>query len=52
MLLKSIITQYKPALLKKSGQSLLPSQWHAMHAMHAIECCRTAQSGERCSWFS
>jgi len=43
MQLKSIIKQYKPALLKKHGESLLPSQWNAMHS---IERCRTAQSGE------
>ncbi len=43
MELKSIIQQYKPALIKKHGECLLPSQWTAMHS---IERCRTAQSGE------
>jgi len=43
MQLKSIIQQYKPALIKKYGDKLLPSQWLAMHS---IERCRTAQSGE------
>lgn len=43
MELKSIIQQYKPALIKKHGDSLLPSQWLAMHS---IERCRTAESGE------
>lgn len=41
--LKSIIQQYKPALIKKHGDKLLPSQWLAMHS---IERCRTAASGE------
>ncbi len=41
--LKSIIQQYKPALLQKYGNSILPDQWLAMHS---IERCRTAQSGE------
>ena len=41
--LKSIIQQYKPALIKKYGDKLLPSQWLAMHS---IERCRTAASGE------
>lgn len=41
--LKSIIKQYKPGLIKKYGDTLLPSQWHAMQA---IERCRTARSGE------
>ncbi len=43
MELKSIIKQYKPALLKQYGEGLLPSQWLAMHA---IERCRTPRSGE------
>lgn len=43
MELKSIIKQYKPTLIKKYGDTLLPSQWNAMHA---IERCRTPQSGE------
>lgn len=43
MQLKSIITQYKPALIKKTGGQLLPSQWRAMQA---IERCRTAKSGQ------
>ena len=43
MELKSIIKQYKPALIKKQGDTLLPSQWQAMQA---IERCRTPQSGE------
>jgi len=41
--LKSIIQQYKPALIQTYGDLLLPSQWRAMQA---IERCRTAQSGE------
>jgi len=41
--LKSIIQQYKPAWIKKYGDHLLPGQWLAMHA---IERCRTAASGE------
>ncbi len=41
--LKSIIKQYKPALIIKQGDQLLPSQWNALHA---IERCRTAKSGE------
>lgn len=41
--LKAIIKQYKPALIKQQGDALLPAQWQAMHA---IERCRTAQSGE------
>jgi len=40
--LKSLIQQYKPALIKKQSD-LLPSQWRAMQA---IERCRTPQSGE------
>jgi len=43
MELKSIIKQYKPALIEKYGHQLLPSQWRAMQA---IERCRTPQSGE------
>jgi len=41
--LKTLIKHYKPTLIKKHGESLLPSQWNAIHA---IERCRTPQSGE------
>lgn len=41
--LKSIIEEYKPALVKKRGSHLLPNQWQAMHA---IARCRTPQSGQ------
>jgi len=41
--LKSLIKQYKPALIKQQGDTLLPSQWNAMQS---IERCRTPQSGE------
>ena len=41
--IKSIIKQYKPALIAKYGHQLLASQWRAMQA---IERCRTAESGE------
>lgn len=41
--LKSIIKDYKTALVKKRGDSLLPNQWQAMHA---ISRCRTPQSGQ------
>jgi len=43
MELKTLIKQYKPALIKKYGESLLPSQWRAIHAMQR---CRTPDSGE------
>lgn len=43
MKLKSILQEYKTPLLKKHGDKLLPSQWNALHA---IERCRTPQSGE------
>jgi len=44
MQLKTLIKQYKPAVIKKHAELLLPSQWNAMQA---IERCRTAKSGER-----
>jgi hypothetical protein len=43
MELKSIIQQYKSAFIEKYGDSLLPGQWRAIHAMQR---CRTADSGE------
>jgi len=43
MQLKTLITQYKPALINPSKQTLLPAQWRALNA---IERCRTPQSGE------
>ena len=43
MELQSIIQQYKPTFLEKYGESLLPSQWRAIHAMQR---CRTPDSGE------
>ena len=43
MELKSILQEYKTALIKKHGDKLLPSQYNAMHS---IERCRTAQSGQ------
>ncbi len=43
MELKSIIQEYKTALIKKHGDKLLLSQYKAMHS---IERCRTAQSGQ------
>ena len=43
MQIKSIIEQYKSALIKKQGEKLLPSQWQAMQSMQR---CRTPQSGE------
>jgi len=43
MELQSIIKQYKPGLMKQTGDTLLPGQWSALHA---IERCRTAKSGE------
>ncbi len=43
MELQSIIQQYKPAFLEKYGESVLPSQWRAIHAMQR---CRTPGSGE------
>jgi len=43
MELKSIIQEYKPALIKKHGGKLLHNQYKAMHS---IERCRTAQSGQ------
>jgi len=41
--LKTLISEYKPALIQKHGDTLLPSQWRALQA---IERCRTAKSGE------
>lgn len=41
--LQAIIQQYKPDFIKKYGNSLLPSQWLAIHAMQR---CRTPHSGE------
>jgi len=43
MELKTLITQYKPALINKPKQIILPEQWRALNA---IARCRTAQSGE------
>ena len=43
MELQSIIQQYKPNFIEKYGESLLPSQWRAIHAMQR---CRTPDSGE------
>ena len=43
MKLKTLIKQYKPALIKKYGESLLPSQWRALKAM---QHCRTPDAGE------
>ena len=43
MELQSIIEQYKPLFIEKYGDSLLPSQWRAIHAMQR---CRTSDSGE------
>ncbi len=43
MELKALIREYKPALIQKHGDTLLPSQWRALQA---IERCRTAKSGE------
>ena len=43
MELKSILQEYKPALIKKYGDKLIPDQYKAMHS---IERCRTAQSGQ------
>ena len=43
MELKSIIKEYKPALIKKHGDKLLSRQYKAMHS---IERCRTAHSGQ------
>lgn len=43
MELKSIIQQYKPALIKKVSTRLLPGQWQALNAMQR---CRTADSGK------
>ena len=43
MELKSIIQEYKPALIKKYGDKLLHRQYKAMHS---IERCRTAHSGQ------
>lgn len=43
MELKTLIKQYKPALIKKYRGTLLPRQYNALHC---IERCRTAQSGE------
>ena len=43
MELQSIIEQYKPVFIEKYGDSLLPSQWRATHA---IQRCRTPDSGE------
>jgi len=43
MELQSIIQQYKTPFLEKYGNSLLPSQWLALHAMQR---CRTPDSGE------
>ena len=43
MELKSIIQQYKPKFIEKYGDTLLPSQQQALHAMQR---CRTPDSGE------
>ncbi len=43
MKLKTLIHEYKPALLQKHSDTLLPSQWRALQS---IERCRTAKSGE------
>jgi hypothetical protein len=43
MELKSIIKEYKPALIKKHGNKLLHCHYKAMHS---IERCRTAHSGQ------
>jgi hypothetical protein len=43
MELQAIIQQYKTPFLEKYGNSLLPSQWLALHAMQR---CRTPDSGE------
>ena len=43
MELKSILQEYKTALIKKHGDKLIPDQYKAMHS---IERCRTAQSGQ------
>lgn len=43
MQLKNIINQYKTALINKHGHKLEGNQWQALHAMQR---CRTAQSGE------
>jgi len=42
MQLQSLLTQYRPAFIKKYGNDLTSSQWQAMHA---IERCRTLGSG-------
>ena len=43
MQLKSIIKQYKNALIDTHGKHLQPNQWQALNA---LERCRTKQSGE------
>jgi len=43
MELKTLIKQYKPALIKRYGTTLLPSQWKALKA---IQHCRTPDAGE------
>jgi len=43
MQLQRLIQQYKPALIKQYGKSVLPAQWQALHAMQR---CRTPDSGK------